>query len=714
MSMFRAKNGFNFSIATGVLCLIMSDVVLAQSLCPQVFQDKINSVIKSPTTPLNTEWVKEQRSRVVKYIRGTSQYRIIQGLIRFDNRAEENMIRPLVTPEFTIKIIDEGLAPRKAVNVVLVRKGSDKKEILLSSLKHLPDTPTISKYKNNNTVVPVDAQLSPLKDYLLVRIAAKGSLDVFTLVVIRLKDKKILSEIENVSTQDTVWIKPNKFSYAERGIKRDAIIVEIDDQGQVTTRIKKNFRIYGSDDQLWAYEISSTGEYSFFSTVKAKKRFKIITDRIENVFKTSNDLNTLWIQTEGRNGFKEILKVMATTNQEGVTTTEVKKIVPESDMVIDEIKVTGTENYLVVPKYLGARRVVEIRNFDGVLLKSLEIPSCCEYKYKDVKYNDQTQDIEITLQSPAKDWTPWTYDTITKEWFLSDKKNENLKQPNESMMNTIEGEFLTEYKSYLSKDGTEIPIRITYRKGTVFNSNAPVLMEGYGGFGSNSDFHPSYDFMTYEFIKAGGVHLAPAIRGSYFFGQKWHDQGRTKNKQNVIDDFIAAAEWAIQAKVTQPKRIAISGASHGGLLVGAAITQRPDLFGLAFPQYGPLAFHDKPMLDPFTTPYQVYEYGNLISDPAAQALAKKISPELNIDRDEYPMTVIITGRNDSRVNPQHSYRFAEKLINNQAGDQPIYLYTNSNSGHWMGSINRQDFLGWRTTSDYWAIIFDYFKLKIVR
>ena len=691
-----------------LVCLIMSDLVFAQSLCPQVFQNSINSV-KSPTVPLSLEWVKEQRSRVVKYIRGTSQYRIIQGLIRHENQGERDTIDPLETPEFTIKIIDEGLASRKAVNVVLIRKGSDKKEILLSSLKMqgLPDAPTIAKYKNNNTVIPVEAQLSPLKDYLLVRVAAKGNIDVFTLVVIRLQDKKILKEIENVSTSETVWIKANKFSYAERELNRKRSVVQIDDQGQLKIEVKENLNIYGSDDQLWAYEASSSGEYTFVRTVKAKT-FKITPGKIKSVFSTSNDLETLWIKTEGRGGFNEILKVTITPNQNGKKT--FKKIVPESYMVIDEVKVK--ENYLVVSKYLGAKRIVEIRNLDGVLLNNLEIPSCCTYG--SVKYNEQTQDIEMKLQSPVKRWTSWTYDTVTKEWFLSDKKNENLKQPNESMMNTAgEGEYLTEYKSYRSKDGTEIPIRITYKKGTIFNSNAPVLMEGYGGFASNNYFHPFYSFMTHEFIKAGGVHLAPAIRGSYFFGKKWHDQGRAENKQNVVDDVIAAAEWAIQAKVTQPKRIAISGDSHGGLLVGAAITQRPDLFGLAFPRFGPLAFHDKPTLDPLTTPYQVYEYGNLISDPAAQALAKKISPELNIDREEYPMTVVITGRNDSRVNPEHSYRFAEKLINNQAGDQPVYLYTNSNSGHWMGSIGRQDFLGWRTTSDYWAIIFDYFKLKIV-
>jgi prolyl oligopeptidase len=180
----------------------------------------------------------------------------------------------------------------------------------------------------------------------------------------------------------------------------------------------------------------------------------------------------------------------------------------------------------------------------------------------------------------------------------------------------------------------------------------------------------------------------------------------------VINDFIGAAELMIRTGWTSPRHVAISGASHGGLLVGASITQRPELFGLAFPQFGPHDFARKPTLDPVTTPYQVSEYGDLIHDPAAQALARKISPFDNAKPASYPYTVVITGRNDSRVNPTHSYLFAAKLKDNQTGPMPVYLFALKNAGHWASSEPLEDLIAWRENAVYWSLLFDYFNMAL--
>jgi len=697
--------------ATGII-VTTSFPVFAQQRCENVFRNK--NQIESPTTP-SLEWVKEQRSKAVKYIRNTSQYKAIENFIRKLSDKGQTLSQ-IEADEFSVKIYDQGIGSRKEVQVIMTDKATGKEEVLLSSLKlkdlfssrkqpkEVPDHPVITKYKNNNTVIPVEIQLSPTRKFLIVKVASKGSIDSFTVVVIDLQTRKIISEIEDVGTSKVVWRSPTEFFYQKRGAPPEAFYSKITADRKVESIRTRNQNEANSEDQKWIYKRISAGKYRISSTLQPLEMDFDLVPKISRILKTTKNPETIWIMTEGKNGFYDVVKIEIDKNE-----FVLKKVVDETNMVIDDVIVKS--DHLVVYKYLGGRRTIEITDFSGKNLSKFDVPSCCDAGL--VEYKPETQQVGVILTSPVKKRDQWYYDIKTKTWLASDKEgNQRASSPDHMTMITASGEFVTEYKSYTSKDGTKIPIRVTYKKGQVFNSDAPVLMQGYGGFASNNYFHPFFDAMTYEFLKAGGVHLAPALRGSYYFGQRYHDQGRAENKQNVIDDFIGAAEWAVENKITQPKRIVITGDSHGGLVTGAAVTQRPDLFGLVIPKYGPLAFHDKPKLDPLTTPYQAYEYGDLINDPKAQRNAEKLSPVLNIHSGEYPMTVVITGRNDSRVNPEHSYLFAEKLQQNQTGEAPIYLYTNSNSGHWMGSILRQDTLGWRTTSDFWSIVFDFLKLKL--
>ncbi len=683
----------------------------AQNQCVHFFQ---KDSLQAPSM----EWVKEQRSKAVVYTRNSKVGKSIAALLLAEGKLGNDLIEPLETDNFSIRIIDKGLEPRTPVDVVYFDKKTSQSVVLLSSLKRdkemksdATDNPTITKFASNNTVIPVKAQLSPLKDYLLVKVSSKGNIDVFTLVIIDLKSKKIISEIEGVSDSKTVWITPRQFSYKERTLNRDIVLVSISENNQITTQVTNDRRVSGSSDQQWYYAEKSSGEYLIASTIR-RYGFNIeIKSRIESIFKSSQD--TLWIKTYGDSDFYEILKIQLKNIDSENPNISVIKAVPESKMVIQDVKVKN--DYIVVSKYLGKHRVVEIRDLNGQPIKSLKIPDCCGYS--GVSFDSATGDIMITLLSPVLEQQPWVFNVQSKKWLLLNEDNARIEKNPEAFMlkeksNTGDFEYVVEYKSYRSKDGTEIPMRLTYKKDLVFNGDTPTLMEFYGGFGSNAYFHPEYERMTHEFIKAGGVHAVPAIRGSYYFGQKWHDQGRVLNKQNVFDDAIGAAEWLVQNKITQPKKIAISGDSHGGLVVGALITQRPDLFGLAFPRFGALVFHEKSRLDPLTTPFQVYEYGDLINDPLAIENARKISPELNLRKTVYPMTVIITGRNDSRVNPEHSYLFAKKMLEAQQGNQPIFLYTNTNSGHFSAIVELQDFLGWRTKADYWTFIFEYFQLKL--
>lgn len=720
-----------FTFTALVALQVFSSVSLAQDKCTFIFtQNSVQSVAKATTSihPQKTlsvvQWLSAQTARTRNHFSPLQKATLVKNFekfILFENQKPKDMITPLETDQFMISIIDTGLAPHKPVQVIMTDKLSGKKEVLLSSLKlddlNLSATekentlkgPTIAKYRNNNTVIPVWAQLSPLRDYLLVKVSKQGSIDGHTLVIIRLADRKIIQELENVSTADSTWISSNTFSISDNTVEKApyTITINSDPAGTIIKSKLEGSRPQGSADQQWFASRTREGNTLISSTTQ-NISFQIPRMNIESIFKTTKNPDTLWIQSNGKMGFKEVFRLVIKKDPNGNNgEVSITQVIPEGKTVIEEVEVAN--QHLIVSTYLGADRWMEVRDLNGKPVHKLLVPDCCTASFSD--YNPQTGELSVLLSSPIQRVTRWIYNIKTQDWSLRKSEKEIVKANPLSETMTLNGQkYVTRYDSYKSKDGTVIPVRVTHKEGLKLSEATPALMEGYGGFALNNYFHPSHDPMLLQFIKSGGLHIAPALRGSYFFGETWHAQGRALNKQNVIDDFIGAAEWAIQNKMTSPKKLAISGGSHGGLVVAASIVQRPELFGLAFPQYGPLSFHDKPLLDPKTTPFQVQEYGDLTNDPEAQSLARKISPELGITPRAYPMTVVITGRQDSRVNPDHSIRFASRLMKNQTGDQPIYLYTNNNAGHWMSSLQRQDFIAWRSRVTYWSLLFDYMKM----
>jgi prolyl oligopeptidase len=234
---------------------------------------------------------------------------------------------------------------------------------------------------------------------------------------------------------------------------------------------------------------------------------------------------------------------------------------------------------------------------------------------------------------------------------------------------------------YESKDGTRIPLMIVGRKGLPLDGTNPTILYGYGGF--NVSQTPSFSVSTIAWLELGGVYAVANLRGGGEYGRAWHEAGMRDRKQNVFDDFIAAAEWLIAQKYTAPEKLAIRGGSNGGLLVGAAITQRPELFAAAVPAVGVmdmLRFHK------FTIGWAwVNEYGS--SDDRAQfATLRKYSPLHNLRADEkYPATLITTGDHDDRVVPAHSFKFAAALQAAQGADKPVLIRIETRAGHGAGT-----------------------------
>ncbi len=245
--------------------------------------------------------------------------------------------------------------------------------------------------------------------------------------------------------------------------------------------------------------------------------------------------------------------------------------------------------------------------------------------------------------------------------------------------------FETKAITYKGQDNKDIPITIIHKKDLELDGNNPTLLKAYGGFGSVSG--PSYDTGLLYFLEKGGVFAFAEIRGGGEKGLKWHLDGKGLKKMNSFNDFIAAAEFLINEKYTSPNKLAITGTSNGGLVVGVAMTQRPELFKVAIPYVG---VFDMARFDEYTVgKYHLDEYGNPENEAEYQSLLA-YSPYQNIKEEvNYPITLIVTSENDDRVPPVHSYKFAAKLQNRTAQKNPIYLKTRSNAGHY-GSVSNYE------------------------
>ncbi len=265
--------------------------------------------------------------------------------------------------------------------------------------------------------------------------------------------------------------------------------------------------------------------------------------------------------------------------------------------------------------------------------------------------------------------------------------------------------YTTEQAFYQSKDGTRVPIFLTYRKGTEKNGNNPTLLYGYGGF--DISITPSFSPATAVWLEMGGIYAVANLRGGGEYGEDWHLAGTKLRKQNVFDDFIAAGEWLIANKYTSTPKLAISGRSNGGLLVGAALTQRPDLWGATLPGVGVL---DMLRFQKFTIGWAwASDYGSSENPEEFKALYK-YSPLHNVKPGtKYPPTLISTADHDDRVFPGHSFKFAATLQAAQAGPAPVLIRIETRAGHGAGKPTSKVI---EDVTDNWAFLTKSLQMKL--
>ncbi len=342
------------------------------------------------------------------------------------------------------------------------------------------------------------------------------------------------------------------------------------------------------------------------------------------------------------------------------------EIIPEMEDIIEEARFLDQK---ILVSYLhNAHNQVNIYDLQGKLIRQLKLPGIGSvYGFTGHEKDTETYYTFTNFHTP-----PQIY-----RYHLRTGKNTMIFQPQFALQ---PDQYTTTQVFYPSKDGTQIPMFLTHKKGLVLDGKNPVYLHGYGGFGISKT--PSFDPLMLLWIHRGGVYAVPNIRGGGEYGEMWHEAGKKQKKQNVFDDFMAAADWLIDHKYTSSPKLAIQGASNGGLLTGACMTQRPKLFGAVIVKVGVL---DMLRFHQFTGGhYWIPEYGT-VEDPKEFAALYAYSPLHRIkEGTEYPATLIKTADHDDRVVPAHSYKFAAALQAAQAGNAPILISVEKKAGHGAG------------------------------
>lgn len=392
-----------------------------------------------------------------------------------------------------------------------------------------------------------------------------------------------------------------------------------------------------------------------------------------------NDGATLFFQTNLKAPLRRIIGIDLNRPQ----MEHWSEIVPETENTLTSASIV---DHKIIGRYLkDARTQVRLYSLTGEFVREVDFPGIGAASGFGGK-QDHTETF-YSFSSFATPPSTYRYDIETGESTL-------LRQ---AKVDFNPDAYETSQIFYHSKDGTRVPMFICHRKGLELNGQNPTLLYGYGGF--NISLTPRFSVSRLAWMELGGVFAMPNLRGGGEYGEPWHKAGTKLNKQNVFDDFIAAAEWLIENKYTSSKKLAIQGGSNGGLLVGACMTQRPELFGACLPAVGVmdmLRFHQ------FTAGrFWVDDYGSADNPEEFKALLA-YSPYQNLEGGtQYPATLVTTADTDDRVVPGHSFKFAAKLQACQSGTNPTLIRIETRAGHGSGKPTAKII---EEVADQWAFL----------
>ncbi len=421
---------------------------------------------------------------------------------------------------------------------------------------------------------------------------------------------------------------------------------------------KRYLIIYGSE--------STSGNCLFYKDLnKANSEFVKLVDNFDNDYAVIDEIDGNFIVMT--NYFAPEYKVIKIF-LDNPTPAKWLDLIPKSDAgVLTEVSHIGKK--LIANYTKDAHTVIRIFDEEGHFISNLDNDMIGTIG----GFSGDTEDTETFYTV-----TSYTTPAAIYKYDIENNKSELYKN---SEIKFNADEYVTEQKFYTSKDGTKVPIFLTHKKDIALDGNNPTLLYGYGGF--NISLTPSFSATRIAWLEQGGVYAVANIRGGGEYGKTWHEAGTKMQKQNVFDDFIAAAEFLINEKYTCKEKLAIQGGSNGGLLVGAVVNQRPDLFAVAIPQVGVM---DMLRYHKFTIGrYWAVDYGTSEDSKEMFEYIYKYSPLHSVKNgEEYPAILVTTADHDDRVVPAHSFKYAATLQNSEIGNKPHLIRIESNAGHGSG------------------------------
>ena len=618
------------------------------------------------------EWVKKQNQTTFKYLNQIPFREDLKArLLKLLNY--EKISAPFKKGEYTYFYKNSGLLDQ---SILYRNLDNQEPEVFIDP----------NKFSTDGTTSLAGVSFS--KDASLVAYSiSEGGADWRKVIVMNTKTKELVGDtINNVKFSAISWKSNEGFYYSSYESPEGSMLSSKTDQHmlyyhKLGTRQKSDRVIFGAlpseknryvrgyvtDDNRFLVidaAVKTTGNKLFIKDLSKNSALKTIVDNYDsNTSLLDNNGNNLILVTDSNSPNKRVVK----TNFGNPGQNNWIDLIPEKEFVLSTSVCGG---YIFSKYTVDAISKVYQYTYNGTLVREINLPGIGSAS----GFSGEKDQAEL-------------YFSFSNYYTPSSRFKLNIDSGDYSKFWSPEIDFdSSNYDSkqvfYNSKDGTKVPMIITYKKGTKLNGKNPTILYGYGGF--NISQTPGFRVTNSVWLEQGGVYAVPNIRGGGEYGREWHNAGTQTKKQNVFDDFIAAAEYLIDNKYTSSDYLAIRGGSNGGLLVGAVMTQRPDLMKVALPAVGVL---DMLRYHKFTSGAGwAYDYGTSDQSVEMFEYLKSYSPVHNVNKNViYPATLVTTGDHDDRVVPAHSFKFTAELQEKGIKENPLLIRIETNAGHGAGT-----------------------------
>lgn len=678
--MFKNKSFFK-SIRLLFISFVWYNLALAaeSNQCLGFYTPSKSYLLKfEKATKERTDWVNEQSGHTTIKLSLSRNYQTIADAILINN-SKPHVIDSRSNKWATYTLEFNSLTEPQYI--YKIDKTTNKKELLLSGfdLKHDTSFALINIWATHDN------------SKLLIAATDNGSLDGYNLYIYDLKTKK--AEMITIEHPEILWINTHEFMFESYDEKRGYFQAIFDLK---TMQMNKNPHLeYGKIDET-SFTLTKHGSTHLY---RLEKKPVFIPRNILNTFPSLDS------HFEKQNGD---LVISVSDPSENKTAVFIKnkaghwnKLYENKNKTVVESVLFSNEHISIVT-YWGSDSNTQLLSYSGMTLAEIKTPECCQIS--NIKWNLKSNSATVYLSTHFKKNIPFEYSLSDHKFIDPTFRKQMLSYDGIDYQSTI--------RWAKSQDGTQFPVRLTYRKDLNLDGNNPSLIYGYGGFNSAGYLNAVNNRMDTFFIKNGGIIAGPALRGGNEFGINWNKAAQFSNKYKTMQDFAATSELLQQNGFSGAKKIAIQGWSNGGFVVAATGLMFPDHFGLIVSGNGVNDQYRKEVLDAKFGLGWSFEYGDSRL-PEPNLYMEKTSPVYLAQKaTDYPYYLIFNGRNDTRVNPAHSFKLAHALLDHGLQPDKVNLISIKNSGHWVTSIGYQTIIAWRAQTYLWTYIFDHLGMDV--